>query len=32
VVLDHAAVTARYGWQPRKDTSEIFTEIATAAP
>jgi hypothetical protein len=32
VVLDHAAVTSRYGWQPRKNASEIFAEIAAAAP
>ena len=31
VVLDHAAVTARYGWQPRKSPGDIFAEIAAAA-
>jgi CDP-paratose 2-epimerase len=31
VVLDHSAVTARYGWQPRRSPADIFTEIATAA-
>jgi CDP-paratose 2-epimerase len=28
VVLDHAAVTARYDWQPRKRPTDIFAEIA----
>jgi CDP-paratose 2-epimerase len=27
VVLDHAAVTARYGWQPRRSPADIFAEI-----
>ena len=31
VVLDHAAVSARYGWQPRKGPADIFAEIASAA-
>ena len=31
VVLDHAAVSARYGWQPRKAAADIFAEIASAA-
>ena len=31
VVLDHAAVSARYGWQPLKRPAEIFAEIASAA-
>ena len=30
VVLDHAAVSERYGWQPRKGRSDIFAEIAAA--
>jgi CDP-paratose 2-epimerase len=30
VVLDHAAVTARYGWHPRRSPADIFTEIAAA--
>jgi hypothetical protein len=32
VVLDHAAVTARYGWKPRRHPADIFAEIAAAAP
>ncbi len=31
VVLDHAAVTARYGWRPRRGTAAICDEIAAAA-
>ncbi len=31
VVLDHAAVTARYGWRPHHSPADIFTQIATAA-
>jgi CDP-paratose 2-epimerase len=28
VVLDHSAVTARYGWRPARRPAEIFAEIA----
>ena len=31
VVLDHAAVSNRYGWQPRKRPGDIFSEIAAGA-
>jgi CDP-paratose 2-epimerase len=31
VVLDHAAVTSRYGWQPHRSPADIFTGIASLA-
>lgn len=31
VVLDHTAVTARYGWRPRRTPADIFAEIAEKA-
>jgi len=31
VVLDHAAVSTQYGWQPRKTPADIFAEIAAGS-